>query len=73
MQQFAYRCSGVRRAQYPVKTGNTDQSESDDQQPRDCTATESDIQRRVQAQGRGLRGAHVRAYRHVHSHVTRRA
>ena len=48
---------------------DAEQPEADDQHAGDRAAAECDLQRRIEPDARGVRGAHVRAHRDVHADV----
>ena len=52
---------------YQKKRADADQAEADDQHAGDRAALEGDVERRADALGRRLRGAHVGAHRDVHA------
>jgi len=57
------------RSEHRVVAGNPEQAEADDQHPGDRAGPERDVERRPQSRRRSLRGAHIRAHRHVHADV----
>ena len=54
-------------AQEPEEDADAEQAEADDQHAGDRAALEGDVERRADALGGGLRGAHVGAHRDVHA------
>ena len=54
-------------AQIPEEAADAEQAEADDQHAGDRAALEGDVERRADALGGGLRGAHVGAHRDVHA------
>ena len=56
-----------------VVTGHAEQAEANHQHAGDGAALEGDVERFVEADARGFRGAHVGAHRDVHADVAGRA
>ena len=57
----------VAAAQEPEEAADAEQAEADHQHAGDGAAAEGDVERRADALGGGLRGAHVGAHRDVHA------
>jgi len=74
VQQVAHADARRReRLECRVEHRHPQQTEAHHQHAGDGAATERDVQRRVDALGRRLRGAHVGAHRDIHSDVAGRA
>ena len=75
MQPFVHEVRRTVRGtqQKPVEAGDAEQPEPDDEHAGDRAAAERDRERFVQARARGFGRAHVRAHRHVHPDVSRKA
>ena len=58
---------GVAAGQVPEEDADAEQAQADDQHAGDRAALEGDVERRADALGGGLRGAHVGAHRDVHA------
>ena len=65
--QVAVRRQVAVAGQEPVERRHAQQAQADHQHAGDGAAAEGDVERRADAAGGGLRGAHVGAHRDVHA------